>query len=332
MTEPSNDSDAVSDAEINAIFDDVVGQLPNGNEPAAEASATASAPEAPPQPPKSKTPAQLAHEAIEEVLERLVRVSKKDADPDFEKNWHRGLPRLYHTIALDSTAPAMLAFAIRANQASYKSKNSGYVLYGLAQHTTEAGKQIHNNSDAELDKDDLRDQLRKFLAGEIEWTQVIPHEKVAASPPVDPEPTSDPEPLETRVRPGWVTAAELAAKLGITVVDVLALAGLTGGDGSTKVSSLAVMTAIAAAKAQPAPEPGSTADPEPVATAEPIDSAPAPVPVPTVFDHQEPANQLEDEPITGEEFITIDPHDTLSEFGEDWYVTSCRQLAGIINP
>lgn len=98
------------------------------------------------------------------------------------------------------------------------------------------------------DNEDRFGSTEAFLS----WQAVVPQTKAVAAPaPTPPAPVPTPEPRVTRVPPGLITARELAASLKITVVDVLAFAGLTEGDGSTMVSSSAVMAAIAASKAEP---------------------------------------------------------------------------------
>lgn len=180
-----------------------------------------------------------------------------------------------------------------------------------------------------VDFADLNRQVRSCLQGKLAWDEIAPKEYI------EPKPDEDPD---------LVVAGELAALLRCTYVDVLALAGLSDGSGKTLVSRAKVTTAL-----------------ETLPTSDDSDKNVAIQDQPGIFDHEEPGNQPGDDdvvdvvavqlppivhqapveeppapiddstPVTGYEFITVDPDDPLSELDDDWYVKSCQSLVEVLD-
>lgn len=238
-----SDDDKISLDELTDMVDDATGKTSNDEPPAADAS-------------ENKTNATQQDEsdkladAFANAMQLSVEVSAQDK-PDRTVFQNKMSP-LLSVLGQSPVAATAFAEQVKSGVATktVKPEIAVFVLNGLAARCTAEARTLF--SAKKIDFPNLADQCRQFLAGKLEWQAVVPQTKAVAAPaPTPPAPVPTPEPRVTRVPPGLITARELAASLKITVVDVLAFAGLTEGDGSTMVSSSAVMAAIAASKAEP---------------------------------------------------------------------------------
>ncbi|MFO0862671.1 MAG: hypothetical protein U0516_03040 [Candidatus Saccharibacteria bacterium] len=235
----------------------------------------------------------------------LVLTAIASADPTDLRKFDRQISPALDAIAASDAETQMLVITL-SNQQDLPIIAVVRVLSGLVYRRCELkrdGKRV--------DYANLNAQVRSFLQGKLAWNDITPREYVEPKPDVDAD---------------LVAAGELAAFLKCTVVDVLALADAAkGSNAKTMVSRKKVAEALQSVskpddkKPFDYEEPGNglgEGDAKPTAKADPTDDS----------------LQTDDSsPVTGLEYITVDPADPLSDLDDDWFVKGCRSLVELLD-
>ncbi len=255
-------------------------------------------------------------------VERVLVVIKDGDDSDLRK-FEEHISDDLDAIAGSDDESQMLVITL-CNQKNPSDKLAVRTLTGLAYRRSQLkrdGKRV--------DYAKLNAQVRSCLAGKLAWDDIVLVEYV-------PE-------TKTDVDPDMVEAGELAALLRCTVVDVLAFAGLNDGNDKTLVSRATVTSALETLEVRDEPADVSVDEGKPALFDQeeqgnqPEDDVVDVVVVqlPPATDRpssEEPAKPVDDPaPITGYEYITVDPDDELTDLEDDWYVKSCRSLIEVLD-
>ncbi len=295
----------LSDADLESLFDDELGGLlpPKPVDPAQEDPSDAEGDD------KKSQEVSL----IEAVVEAI-----KQAKPSEPKQFDSAVLPLLDKIAASDELTQLLVTTL--TQAEHPAPAVTRALGSLVFRRSTLYKE-HKK----VDYRDLNTQVATFLRGQLAWDKIVPKEFVEPKPV--PKPPTDPDLTE---------AGELAAYLKCSYVDVLSLAGLKTGNGKTLVSIAKVAAALellATPTTKPAKadtkkpfdheEPGN----EPGDGAKPPAKAKPPVAVPKPDDSLNVDNSP---PVTGLEYITVDPDDDLSSLDDDWYVKSCQSIVELL--
>ncbi len=240
----------------------------------------------------------------------LVLTAIASADPNDLRKFDRQISPVLDAIAASDAETQMLVITL-SNQQDLPSNPVVRALSGVVIRRSQLradGKRV--------DYTDLNRQIRSYMQGKLTWSDITPHEYI------DPQ-ADDAADL--------VVAGELAAYLNCTVVDVLALAGVKQGSNKTLVSRKKVAEALQSVskpdnkKPFDYEEPGNglgEGDAKPPADAKPTAKA----------DPTDDSLQTDDpSPVTGLEYITVDPANPLTDLDDDWFVKGCRSLVELLD-
>lgn len=234
----------------------------------------------------------------------LVLTAIASADPTDLRKFDRQISPALDAIAASDAETQMLVITL-SNQQDLPIIAVVRVLSGLVYRRCELkrdGKRV--------DYANLNAQVRSFLQGKLAWNDITPREYVEPKPDVDAD---------------LVAAGELAAFLKCTVVDVLALADAAkGSNAKTMVSRKKVAEALQSVSKPDDKKPFDYEEheDEPDDDAKPTGKANPP------DDSLQVDNST---PVTGLEYITVDPTDPLSDLDDDWFVKGCRSLVELLD-
>lgn len=233
----------------------------------------------------------------------LVLAAIASADSNDLRKFDRQISSTLDTIAASDAETQMLVITL-SNQQDLPSNPVVRALSGVVIRRSQLradGKRV--------DYTDLNRQIRSYMQGKLTWSDITPHEYI--------EPQADDA-------ADLVVAGELAAYLNCTVVDVLALAGVKQGSNKTLVSRKKVAEALQSVSKPDDKKPFDYEEheDEPDDDAKPTGKANPP------DDSLQVDNST---PVTGYEYITVDPSDPLSDLDDDWFVKGCRSLVELLD-
>lgn len=234
----------------------------------------------------------------------LVLAAIASADSNDLRKFDRQISPALDAIAASDAETQMLVITL-SNQQDLPSNPVVRALSGVVIRRSQLkadGKRV--------DYIDLNRQIRSYMQGKLTWSDITPHEYI--------EPQADDA-------ADLVVAGELAAFLKCTVVDVLALANAAkGSNAKTMVSRKKVVEALQSVSKPDDKKPFNYEEheDEPDDDAKPTGKANPP----------DDSLQTDDpSPVTGLEYITVDPADPLSDLDDDWFVKGCRSLVELLD-
>ncbi len=293
------DETGLSDAELGDIFDELVDE----ERRAADTQDPPSAGDNHDDDEKPEDDEAKPSDVTEPNSITIILAAITEADPKDLRQLDRQVSAVLDTVAASDDETQMLVSTL-CSQQDLPSEAVVRVLSGLAYRRSQLKR-----DDKRVDYRNLNAQVRSFLQGKLAWNDITPQEYVEPKRDVDAD---------------LVAAGELAAFLKCAVVDVLALADAAkGSNAKTMVSRKKVAEALQGIS-NPNDKPFDYEEHEdeldngikPSAKADPTDDS---------LQVDDPA------PVTGYEYITVDPDDPLSDLDDDWFVKGCRSLVELLD-
>lgn len=277
-------------------------------------------------------------DAAEELIAFVVAVLKH-ATTNGEKVQDNAIVPTIDVISQNRYASMQLPRVLRAMQVEFDEVELVRVLTYFAYRSSPLYDLV-----ADVDYETLSGLVRRFLASELMWNQVKPH--VLVEMIVD-----EMEPVQTDK--DSLAASTVAGRLGLKYTDVLLLAGVTTNQDGTPADGLS-MVSLARVSSEfnqvcawcVALEADAKSEPKSKTELDPTPQKPDEASTTNDADDQnKPFNyavdDVDDDDQTSvvveayhmpsvSDLIDIDPNDTLSEYDNDWFVVSCKDLADIM--